>query len=108
MKRKRRTSPETRKLGRAYAAELRLRAELMRSCFMLTRKARELIAGDLEALAYMAEKRPECFRHKPLDTTASTESNAAAYPCPGVTTEKGMRHEGRAKRGEGRAGGSRR
>jgi hypothetical protein len=61
---KRRTSPHTRRLGKEYAAELRLRAELMRSCFMLTTTARALIARDLEALAYIAEKRPECFRHK--------------------------------------------
>lgn len=64
MRRKKRTSSDSKQLGQKYAEELRLRAQLMRSCFLLTKVARELIALDLEALAYIAEKRPECFRRK--------------------------------------------
>jgi hypothetical protein len=61
---KRRTPPETRRLGKKYAEELRLRAQLLRSLFLLTTAARETIARDLEALAYIAEKRPQCFRKR--------------------------------------------
>jgi hypothetical protein len=61
---RRRTSAHLRELGKAYAAELHLRSKLMRSCFLLTRVARDLIARDLEALAYIAEHHPEVFRHK--------------------------------------------
>lgn len=107
---KRRTTTEAKKLGRAYAAELRLRAELMRSCFMLTRVARELIARDLEALAYIADKRPECFRHrKHLTRPPESESNTAApTPSTAVGPPKGIRHEGRAKGRQGRDGSRRR
>lgn len=109
MKRKRRiVSPEAKKLGREYAAELRLRAQLMRSCFLLSRKARELIARDLEALAYMAEKRPECFRRKtPLTSSPQPSLMPQHTPTQG-DTEKGIEHEGRAKGRQGRDGGRRR
>lgn len=64
MRRKRRIPAEARRLGKQYAEELRLRAQLMRTPLMLTTIARDQIARDLEELAYIAEKRPECFRHK--------------------------------------------
>ena len=65
MKRKRPTSkprrPET-LLGKRYAEALRERAQLMRTDLLLTKKARGLIADDLEALAQIAETTPESFR----------------------------------------------
>lgn len=109
MKHKRRTlSPEAKKLGKKYAAELRLRAELMRSCFMLTRVARDLIARDLEALAYLAEKRPECFRHKKPLTSPPQPSLMPQHTHTQGDTEKGRGHEGRAKGRQGRDGSRRR
>ncbi len=61
-KRQRRTSSDTNRLGRSYAIALHERAQLLRTDFMLTKKARQLIADDLDALAQIAELHPQCFR----------------------------------------------
>jgi hypothetical protein len=62
MKRKKRTSTDTNRLGKSYAVALRERAQLLRTDLLLTKRARQLIADDLEALAQIAEKSPQCFR----------------------------------------------
>jgi hypothetical protein len=63
MKRKaKRTSSDTNRLGRSYAVALRERAQLLRTDLLLTKRARQLIADDLDALAQIAELHPQCFR----------------------------------------------
>lgn len=48
-------------LGRAYAVELRSRAQLLRTPLLISRDVRERVAADLDALAAIAEGNPEAF-----------------------------------------------
>ncbi len=49
-------------LGKRYADSLRERATVLRTDFLLSRKVRAQIAADLEALAQIAESKPESFK----------------------------------------------
>ncbi len=48
-------------LGKAYAAVLRERIQVLKSGLALTRKTRDDIAYDLVALVWFAENNPEVF-----------------------------------------------
>lgn len=52
-------------LGKAYAIALRARAQMMRTGLVPSTDLKHLIAGDLEALAWLAENMPGVFSHIP-------------------------------------------
>ncbi len=54
-------------LGKAYANSLNMKAQSVLSGYVLTLSAREHIARDLRALAYIAEHCPEAFAGVPTD-----------------------------------------
>ncbi len=55
-------------IGKAYATSLRVRAQTLRSDFIMTKHSRLRAAEDLEALAWLAENMPEVFGKLPKHT----------------------------------------